>query len=77
MACGLPVCAYRSKGPADIIVHEEKEFLSENSLEMSIQVSRFVSRAKDFQHMRKKSLDRAAQYSAEKIMANFLEQLKT
>jgi glycosyltransferase involved in cell wall biosynthesis len=72
MACGLPVAAYRNKGPADIIIHEESGYLSENSLEMAIQVSRFVANPKNFIPMRKAAIARAGQYSPSVIMRDLL-----
>ncbi len=72
MACGLPVCAYRNKGPADIIIHEKCGFLSENAFEMAIQVTRFVSRPSQFDGMRKAAISRAAQYSSADIMKELM-----
>jgi glycosyltransferase involved in cell wall biosynthesis len=74
MACGLPVAAFRCKGPADIIEHNADGFLSENNLEMSIQVSRFLaSREKQFETMSANAIKKARQYSPKNIMNSLLE----
>jgi glycosyltransferase involved in cell wall biosynthesis len=73
-SCGLPVLAYRSKGPKDIIQHQLNGFLANNKAEMGqfvIEYFKFPAMQKQF---RVEAVKRASDYSSQKIMKQFLTQ---
>lgn len=70
MSCGLPVCAYAVKGPADIIEHGVNGLLARTEDDFIQCVEWFVSEPELFSEMREQALLRAHDYSPEKIMTH-------
>jgi len=75
MSCGLPVCAYAVKGPADIIDHGVDGFLATNQDDFSHLVSMFVAEPEAFEGMRDQALARSKDYTPASIMHGMLSSL--
>ncbi|MDR1760293.1 MAG: glycosyltransferase [Fibrobacter sp.] len=75
LSCGLPVIAYNTKGPKDIIKHEQCGFLVETPEEMAERVTEFL-RNGDKAAFKKAALERAAAYNADHIIAELLENVE-
>jgi len=73
MACGLPVLAYASKGPADIVEPSISGFLSKDGDEMACQAVQILSDNALHQHLRAGAAHRAAQYNPIAIMDDLLQ----
>ena len=73
LSCGLPVLAYDTKGPRDIIDHDECGFLARNKNEMVTYAELFFSDKKRQQVFRKNALAKSKQYKPDVIMNDFLE----
>lgn len=73
LATGLPVAAYRSKGPADIIEHEQQGYLSDSPTEMASHVVNYLT-SSEFEQKRMQRLakDRLEAYQAEDILQKLL-----
>ncbi|MCD8513755.1 MAG: glycosyltransferase [Nitrincola sp.] len=73
LATGLPVAAYRSKGPADIIEHQQQGYLSGSPTEMASHVVKYLT-SSEFEQKRMQRLahDRLAAYKAEDILHKLL-----
>lgn len=73
LATGLPVAAYRSKGPADIIQHEQQGYLSDSPAEMASHVIRYLTAsALEQKRMQRLACDRQHAYQAEAILDQLL-----
>ncbi|MCL2100085.1 MAG: glycosyltransferase [Fibromonadales bacterium] len=72
LSCGLPVAAYNTKGPKDIIKHDECGFLVETPSEMQQAILNFLENGNASQ-FRKASIERAKAYNAESIIGDFLQ----
>lgn len=73
MSCGLPVIAYNTKGPKDIIVDGETGFLVSNKKSMSEKLIRFFKDKglqETFKNMAEK---RAKDYIPDKIINKFIQ----
>ncbi len=75
LSCGLPVIAFNTKGPKDIIKHEQCGFLAETTKEMGEQVAAFL-RAGDKAAFKAAALERAAAYHADSIIAKLLKDVE-
>lgn len=75
MSCGLPVCAYGVKGPADIIDHGVNGFLANDVADFKGWVQLFVADAESFEGMRDQAHLRAQAYTPEVIMNRLLDDL--
>lgn len=71
LSCGLPVVAYNTKGPKDIVQDGCCGFLVENRQEMAEKAIAYLL-GKQQASFRKAALQRARQYDAETIIANLL-----
>jgi len=67
LSCGLPVIAYNTKGPKDIIKHEQCGFLVETPAEMQQRIAEFL-RSKNGAAFKKAAVERAATYNADGII---------
>jgi glycosyltransferase involved in cell wall biosynthesis len=75
MSCGLPVCSYAVKGPADIIDHGVNGLLARTPEDFVQCVELFVSEVNAFKEMREQAYARAQHYSPQIIMGDFLNAL--
>lgn len=73
LSCGLPVAAYNSKGPRDILTDGVNGYLSETAEEMAGSVIRYLLDAQLQRSMQRAALLRADAYRAEGIMDRLLE----
>lgn len=72
LSCGLPVIAYRTKGPKDIIENGKNGFLVNNKKEI-IKASQYFLADNHLQKSFKKSaLQRASTYNADRIVFDLL-----
>lgn len=75
LSCGLPVVAYKSKGPKDIIGHERNGYVVDTEKEMTECVLSYLGN-KDLHHSFKhEALERAKDYNAHIIMNDFVKQI--
>ena len=72
LSCGLPVAAYNTKGPKDILEDSVNGFLAETSEEMAGQVVGFFLDSRKQAEMKEAAIHRAETYEAEKIMDRLL-----
>jgi glycosyltransferase involved in cell wall biosynthesis len=71
LSCGLPVIAYKTKGPKDIIKHEESGFLAVNKEDMiSMSLSYFQGNEKG--KFKDEALKRSQTYSSKKIIKRLI-----
>ncbi|HEY5570147.1 MAG TPA: glycosyltransferase, partial [Bacteroidales bacterium] len=75
LSCGLPVVAYRTKGPKDIIVHEENGFLVENEKEMADTAIKYLDNKKMHVSFRAAAVQRAKNYNVNTILNNFIREI--
>ena len=73
MSCGLPVVAYNSKGPRDIIKHGKTGYLVEDGEEMAACVIEHLSSTASTAIMREQAFLSAQSYHPDEIMAQMLE----
>lgn len=72
LSCGLPVLAYDTKGPRDIIENAVSGFLVNTPEEMSDRLIGFFTEEQNRKKFAKASLDRARIYDKEIILERFL-----
>ncbi len=72
LSCGLPVAAYDSKGPRDILTHSVDGYLAGTAEEMAGSVIRYLLDEQTQRSMRNAALLRADEYRAEGIMDRLL-----
>lgn len=75
MACGLPVAAYRAKGPADIVEHGRSGFLAGNPEELARHIAAFFSDEAGRDRMSRAAKERSKEYDAGTIMSRLLADL--
>ncbi len=73
LSCGLPVIAYNTKGPKDIIQHGVCGFLANDSNQMAKEIIAFFKDATLRTLMRKAAFDRGKTYNAEAIFGQLLD----
>lgn len=76
LSCGLPVVAYKTKGPKDIIQDGKCGFIVSNKSEMCEKIISFFSDAKLQKSFRGAALKRAKDYDKDKIMNQFLQDVE-
>ncbi len=69
---GMPVLAYDTKGPKDIIEHDINGFLVNDTDDMAQAINRFFNNNELRQTLRKNAISRAAEYQAVPIMRQFM-----
>lgn len=72
ISCALPVIAYKTKGPKDIITDGENGFLVNSVSEMKEKLSYYIGNKQLWESYRQKALQRAANYKKEVIMNELL-----
>ncbi|MCX6240607.1 MAG: glycosyltransferase [Bacteroidetes bacterium] len=72
LSCGLPVIAYNTKGPKDIIQDSVNGFLAETDLETSERIIDYFSDRDLRLSFKQAALQRANDYSADNILKQFL-----
>jgi len=75
ISCGLPVIAYKSKGPKDILEGEKAGFVVKRKSEMVEKIITYFSDSKLRKSMKSETLIRAKDYSVDLILKNFLEKI--
>jgi len=75
LSCGLPVIAYNTKGPKDIIRHQQDGFLVETPAEMQEQIAEFLQR-KDKNAFKSSAVERSKAYNSDKIIAELMQSVK-
>ena len=76
LSCGLPVIAYKTKGPKDIIEHNESGFLASGKKEMANFIVDYFSHKKLQSKLKTQTVKRAKTYNKEAILQQFLEDLE-
>lgn len=74
-SCGLPVIAYNTKGPKDIIRHQESGFLANNRTEMARYVTDYLQDTLSHKSFKDAALARSIEYSSDKIISKMLTDL--
>jgi glycosyltransferase involved in cell wall biosynthesis len=72
LQCGLPVLAYASKGPADIIVHGKCGYLSADPEEMASQASNYLMHPEWRTAFRNAALQRSEKYQVGDILQRLM-----
>jgi len=72
MSCGLPVVAYKTKGPKDIIQHNKNGFLVKTKEEFAVAAAEYLNAPEHHNKMRASAIKRAGDYNAELIMNKLL-----
>jgi len=76
LSCGLPVIAYNSKGPKDIIQNSVNGFLVETPEEMSEQIIAYFSDKNLQDSFKEAAINRADDYTADKILNQLLQDIE-
>ena len=76
LSCGLPVIAYNSKGPKDIIKHEECGYLCTNKKEMINAIITSYEKRDQINLLKEAAIQRSKSYSKERILKDLLANLK-
>lgn len=75
LSCGIPVIAYNTKGPKDIIKNGVNGYLTKSSSEITARIIEFLGSPKLQSSFKKESLKRASDYNADKILKQFMKDL--
>jgi len=75
LSCGLPVIAYETKGPRDIIQHAQSGFLVKEKDEMIDSVAHYFSDRSLQGAMKESALIRSADYEANTILKQFISNI--
>jgi glycosyltransferase involved in cell wall biosynthesis len=75
LSCGLPVIAYDSKGPGDIIEHGQSGWLVSNREEMTRACLDYLGDASLAAAMKARAVERSRAYTAEKIIGGLMGDL--
>ena len=75
LSCGLPVIAYKSKGPKDIINHGENGYLANGKNEMVKYILSYFDNEEFHQSFKEKALKRADVYNKNIIIEKLLKDL--
>ena len=72
LSCGLPVIAYNTKGPKDIIRNGKEGFLVNNQQEMQEKIISFLEN-KDKEKYKSSAIKRAADYNSDNIIDSLMK----
>jgi glycosyltransferase involved in cell wall biosynthesis len=74
LSCGLPVIAYNTKGPKNIIRDGKDGYLVNNQHEISERIIHFLgSKDKEKDSFKRSAIERAASYNPDVIITNLME----
>ena len=76
LSCGLPVVAYNTKGPKDILNHGENGFLADNEDDIAKHTVKYLSSPENHSRFKTAAIARAREYSAEHILDQFLKDIE-
>ncbi|MBL8992884.1 MAG: glycosyltransferase [Spirochaetia bacterium] len=76
LATGLPVLAYESKGPADILEADKSGFLATDAADLRRLAVSCAGNLEKLRSLRKGALERSKAYTAERIIQSLLEDIK-
>ena len=71
LSCGLPVIAYKTKGPKDIIRNGQDGFLADTLPEMQEQIIKFLQ-DNDKERFKTSAIERSREYNADVIMEELM-----
>jgi glycosyltransferase involved in cell wall biosynthesis len=72
LSCGLPVIAYNSKGPKNIIKHEESGYLCTNKKDMLNAIITTYENRDQINTLKEAAIERSKAYSKEQILGELL-----
>ncbi len=72
LSCGLPVIAYKTKGPKDIIIDKENGYLVSNSKSMEQKLLEYLSNKKLQESFKIAAVERGSFYNTENITDQFM-----
>lgn len=75
LSCGLPVVAYRSKGPKDILNDGTNGYLVKGKTEMAARIVQYLRDRRLMRSFREESLKRAGEYDPDTIVGRFIRDL--
>jgi glycosyltransferase involved in cell wall biosynthesis len=76
LSCGLPVAAYRTKGPKDIIIHKKTGYLAGSKNEMISGIIEYLGDADLQLSFRHSALERARDYDPDVILSEFFQSMQ-
>lgn len=72
LSCGLPVLAYKAKGPKDIIQHQKCGYLASGKKDMVNSITEFFSNDKLRKEFAEAAIERAKAYNKQNILSQLL-----
>lgn len=75
LSCGLPVAAYNTKGPKDIVIDGVNGYLAKNVDDIAEKIIDFLNDKRRMRSFKKEALKRARQYDVNIILSRFLHDL--
>jgi glycosyltransferase involved in cell wall biosynthesis len=75
LSCGLPVIAYNTKGPKDIVQDSVNGFLVNTTAEMSDRMIEYFSDKNLQSSFKRAALERANDYTADNILQQLLKDI--
>lgn len=73
LSCGLPVVAYKTKGPKDIINHGRNGYLVKNKTEMISSIIEFINSNTNKDEFKKEAIRGASEYTSDIILKDLLQ----
>lgn len=77
LSCGLPVAAYNTKGPKDIIIDGVNGYLAKGSDDIAEKIIQFLNDGKLRRAFKAHALKRARQYNVDAILERFFKDLES
>jgi len=75
LSCGLPVIAYNSKGPKDIIKHEECGYLCTNKKDMLNAIETSYANRDQINLLKEAAIQRSKAYAKEQILNDLMKKV--
>ena len=76
LSCGLPVIAYKTKGPKDIIQHEENGYVVSSRNEMARSINEYFANEEQQAAFKASAIERAKYFAKDRIMKDFLKDVE-